>query len=177
MLKLEDNIKYKQIIDIDTAPNNDKVYSGMYLLSNSKIVMILNFDEENGEFNGFTIVQYKDIEKYRLWIEDEYSEIKNDNSEYLINKIDFSNFIDLESSLNSLISEFVAIFTYDDENNYFVGRVLTVKKDFVELHLVDEDGKWSNIEIIKLCEISYLGFDTSYEREIKKKALKNKSIK
>ena len=47
-------------------------------------------------------------------------------------------------------------------------KILSVKSDSVELHLVDEDSKWNEIEIIKFSDISYLGFDTEYEREIKK---------
>nr|WP_294937974.1 hypothetical protein [uncultured Flavobacterium sp.] len=167
-MKLEETIKKRQIIDIDTAPNTDNVYTGMCLIANSEIVMLLNFDEENGEFDGFTIVKNKDVENFRIWEEDEYSELKNDNSESLIANIDLNNFKDLESSLQSLSSELVAIFTYDDEDDFFVGKILSVKKESVELHLVDEDAKWNEIEIVKLNDISYLGFDTSYEREIKK---------
>lgn len=170
-MKLKEIIKSNQIIDIDTAPNTDNVYTGMCLIANSEIVMLLNFDEENGEFDGFTIVQNKDVEKYRIWEEDEYSELKNDNSESLIANIDLSHFIDLQTSLKNLTSEFVAIFTYDDEDSYFVGKILSVENNSVSLYLVDEESKWSDIEIIKLNDISYLGFDTSYEREIKKNLL------
>lgn len=171
MNKLDDIIKEKKIIDIDLAPNTDDVYSGMCLVANSEIIMLLNFDEDNGEFDGYTIVKNNDVEQYRVWEEDEYSELKNDNSEKFTATIDLSNFIDFEHSLKSLVSQFVAIFTYDDEEGYFVGKVLSVENSSVELHLVDEDFKWDEIEIIKLDDISYLGFDTEYEREIKKSLL------
>ncbi len=167
-MNLEDISKQRLIIDIDTAPNTDNVYSGMCLLANSNIVMLLNFNEENGEFDGFTIVKNKDVEKYRTWEEDEYLELKNDNSQSLTSNIDLKKFSDLETSLKSLISEFVAIFTYDDENEYFVGKILSVNSNSVELHLVDEDAKWCEIEVVKLSDISYLGFDTSYEKDLKK---------
>ena len=171
MNKLDDIIKEKKIIDIDLAPNTDHVYSGRCLVANSEIMMLLNFDEDNGEFDGYTIVKNNDVEQYRIWEENEYSELKNDNSEIFTAAIDLSNFIDLEHSLKSLVSQFVAIFTYDDEDGYFVGKVLSVENNSVELHLVDEDFKWDEIEIIKLDDISYLGFDTEYEREIKKSLL------
>lgn len=171
MNKLDDIIKEKKIIDIDLAPNTDDVYSGRCLVANSEIMMLLNFDEDNGEFDGYTIVKNNDVEQYRIWEENEYSELKNDNSEIFTATIDLSNFIDLEHSLKSLVSQFVAIFTYDDEDGYFVGKVLSVENNSVELHLVDEDFKWDEIEIIKLDDISYLGFDTEYEREIKKSLL------
>ena len=165
---MEELAEQRLIIDIDLAPNVNDVYSGKCLVANSEIVMLLNFDEENGEFDGFTIVKNSDVEKYRTWEEEDYAELKNDNSERLIANIDLKNFTDIESSLISLISEFVAIFIYGEEDDFFVGKILSVKSDSVELHLVDEDSKWNEIEIIKFSDISYLGFDTQYERKIKK---------
>lgn len=165
---MEELAEQQLIIDIDLAPNVDDVYTGKCLVANSGIVMLLNFDEENGEFDGFTIVKNSDVEKYRTWEEEDYAELKNDNSEKLIANIDLNNFIDLESSLKSLVSEIVAIFAYDDEDSFFVGKILWATDEAVELHLIDEDSKWSDTEIVKLSDISYLGFDTEYEREIKK---------
>lgn len=63
----------------------------MCLVANSEIIMLLNFDEDNGGFNGYTIVKNNDVEKYRTWEEDEYSELKNDNSKNLIANIDVNN--------------------------------------------------------------------------------------
>ena len=130
--------------------------------------MLLSFDEENGKFDGYTIVKNIDVEKYRTWEEEDYAELKNDNSESLLANINLKNFKDLEKSLKSLVSEIVSIFTYDNEDSFFVGKILWVTNDSVELHLIDEDSNWSENEIIKLNDISYLGFNTEYEREIKK---------
>ncbi|MBU0941736.1 MAG: hypothetical protein KKD36_09930 [Bacteroidetes bacterium] len=171
MHKLEDIIKQKKIIDIDLAPNSDNVFTGMCLVANSKILMLLNLDDENGEFDGFIIVQNEDVEKYREWEKDDYSELKNDNSESLISNIELKNFADLESSLKNLTSELVSLFTYEDENSFFVGKILSVNNDSVELHLVDEDSNWKDIKTIKLSEISFLGFETEYERKINKNAV------
>lgn len=167
-MKLEEIIKQKKIIDIDTAPSSDNVYTGMCLVANSKIVMILNFDEENEEFDGFTIVNNKDFKKYRAWEKAEYSELKNDNSESLKAKIDLKKFIDLETSFTYLNSKLVTIFLYDDIDTFFVGKVLAVNNNSVELHLITPDAKWSDRTTFKLSEISYLGFDTSYERDLSK---------
>jgi hypothetical protein len=166
--QLEELAEQRIIIDIDLAPNVDDVYTGKCLVANSEIVMLLNFDEDNGEFDGFTIVKNKDVEKYRKWEEEDYAELKNDNSESFIANIELNNFKDLESSLKKLTSEFIAIFTYDEEDDFFVGKVLSTNSDSVELYLVDEDSKWTDIEVIKFSDISYLGFDTEYERKIRK---------
>ena len=165
---MEEIAEQRLIIDIDLAPNVDDVYTGKCLVANSEIVMLLNFDEENGKFDGYTIVKNSDVEKYRTWEEKDYAELKNDNSENLIANINLNDFTDLENSLKSLVSEIVSIFTYDDEDSFLVGKILWTTNDLVELHLIDEDSNWSENEIIKLSDISYLGFGTEYEREIKK---------
>jgi len=165
---MEEIAEQRLIIDIDLAPNVDDVYTGKCLVANSEIVMLLNFDEENGKFDGYTILKNSDVEKYRTWEEKDYAELKNDNSEILVANINLNDFTDLEKSLKSLVSEIVSIFTYDDEDSFLVGKILWATNDSVELHLIDEDSNWSDNEIIKLSDISYLGFDTDYEREIKK---------
>ena len=47
---MEELAEQRLIIDIDLAPNVDDVYTGKCLVANSEIVMLLNFDEEDGEF-------------------------------------------------------------------------------------------------------------------------------
>lgn len=168
---MEEIAEQRLIIDIDLAPNADAVYTGKCIVANSEIVMLLNFDEENEKFDGYTIVKNSDVEKYRTWQEEDYTELKNDNSESLLANINLKDFKDLEKSLKSLVSEIVSIFTYDNEDSFFVGKILWVTNDSVELHLIDEDSNWSENEIIKLNDISYLGFETEYERKIKKPLL------
>jgi len=165
---MEEIAEQRLIIDIDLTPNVDAVYTGKCIVANSEIVMLLNFDEENEKFDGYIIVKNSDVEKYRTWQEEDYTELKNDNSENLLANINLKDFKDLEKSLKSLVSEIVSIFTYNNEDSFFVGKILWVTNDSVELHLIDEDSNWSENEIIKLNDISYLGFETEYEREIRK---------
>ena len=165
---MEEIAEQRLIIDIDLAPNVDAVYTGKCIVANSEIVMLLNFNEENEKFDGYIIVKNSDVEKYRTWQEEDYTELKNDNSESLLANINLKDFTDLEKSLKSLVSEIVSIFTYDNEDSFFVGKILWVTNDSVGLHLIDEDSNSSENEIIKLNDISYLGFNTEYEREIKK---------
>jgi len=163
---MDDLAKKRSVIDIDLAPNVDAVYTGMCLIANLEIIMLLNFDEAKGEFDGFTIVKNNDVEKYRTWNQDDYLELKNDNSKDLITKIDLNNFFDIESSLKSLTSELVTLFTYEDEDSFYLAKILSVKNDCVELHLVDQDSNSKNSKVIKFSDINYIGFDTQYERNI-----------
>jgi len=167
---MKELIEQRKIIDIDTAPNTDNVYTGICLVANTEIVMLLNFNEETGEFDGFTIIKNEDFEQYREWEEEEYSEVKNDNSESLIAAIDVNDFPDMETAFRTLTSELVSIFTYDDEDSYWVGKVLSVTNQEVELHLMTEDAEWSDVVFVEFKDISYLGFATHYEKELKEKA-------
>ena len=171
---MKDIIEQKLVIDIDTAPNWDKVYSGICLVANSEIVLLLNFNEETAEFDGFTIVKNKDFEKYRVWEKDDYAELKNDNSAELLKTINVECFSDLKSSLKNLMSELIAIYTYDDEESYFVGKILSINDSSIELKLIDKDSKWTNKEKIKIKEISYVGFRTAYETKLIKNVLQQR---
>ncbi|WP_269234221.1 hypothetical protein [Flavobacterium flavigenum] len=162
---MEDLAEKRLIIDIDLAPNVDAVYTGMCLIANSEIMLLLNFDEAKGEFDGFTIVKNNDVEKYCTWNEDNYLELKNDNSKDLIAKIDLNKFLDIATSLKSLKSKLVSIFTYGNEDSFYLAKILSVKNECVELHLLDEDSNWIDIKVIKFSDINYIGFDTQYERK------------
>lgn len=168
---MEDLAEKRLIIDIDLAPNVDAVYTGMCLIANSEIILLLNFDEAKGEFDGFTIVKNDDVEKYRTWNEDNYLKLKNNNSKDLIAKIDLNNFLDIATSLKSLRSKLVSIFTYGDEDSFYLAKILSVKNECVELHLIDEDSNWIDIKVIKFRDINYIGFDTQYERKYTKALL------
>jgi hypothetical protein len=165
---LEDIIKQKVVIDIDTAPNWDNVSSGICVVANQDIIILLNFNEESGEFDGFSIFKNTDFEKYRIWNKEDYVEIKNNNSYEILEKTKFDDFLDLETSLKKLKPELISIYTYDDENSFYVGRILSVNKDSVEIRLVDKESKWTDIEIIELNEISCIGFSSSYEMKLAK---------
>nr|WP_315248107.1 hypothetical protein [uncultured Flavobacterium sp.] len=165
---MEDLAKKRFVIDVDLAPTVDAVYTGMCLIANLEIIMLLSFDEEKEEFDGFTIVKNNDVEKYRTWNRNDYLELKNDNSKDLIEKIDLDKFLDIKSSLKSLTSKLVTLFTYGDEDSFYLAKILSVKNDCVELLLVDQYSVCNEIKVIKINDISYIGFDTQYERKYSK---------
>ncbi|HEX8013633.1 MAG TPA: hypothetical protein VF465_00240 [Flavobacterium sp.] len=165
---MEDLAKKRFVIDVYLTPTVDAVYTGMCLIANLEIIMLLSFDEEKGEFDGFTIVKNNDVEKYRTWNRNDYLELKNDNSKDLIEKIDLDKFLDIKSSLKSLTSKLVTLFTYGDEDSFYLAKILSVKNDCVELLLVDQYSVCNEIKVIKINDISYIGFDTQYERKYSK---------
>jgi hypothetical protein len=163
---LEEIIKQKLIIDIDTAPNWDKVYSGICLALNQEIILLLNYNDDTFEFDGFSILKVKDFEKYRVWEKEDYKELKNDNSKEQIKDLNLEMFTDLKTSLTNLKPELIAIYTYDDENSYFVGKIENFEGEMIDLKLISENSEWLDNRKIDLNEISYIGFRTSYEKEL-----------
>lgn len=163
---LKELIELRRIIDIDTAPNTDNVYTGICLLANREVVLLLNFNEEYGDFDGFTIIKNQDFELYREWEDSEYTEVRNDNSEDLIAGIDPNDFQDMKTAFKTLTEKLVSVFTYDDENSYWVGKVLTVNDNSVELQLISQNAEWMDQQVFLFSDISYLGFDTRYEENL-----------
>ena len=169
---MENIIKQKLVIDIDTAPNWDNVYSGICLVANPEVVVLLNFNDDSGEFDGFSMLKGKDSEKYRIWDEEDYQDLKNNNSEVLLKGFNAGHFRDFKTALSNLKSELIAIYTYDDEESYYVGKIVSLDADTLEIHLLNENSEWMETEKINYDEISYIGFKASYEQELLKKASK-----
>ena len=72
----------------------------------------------------------------------------------------------INQSLTSLTNELVAIYTYDDLESYYVGKVENVDKENVTLQLLNKGYKWIGIKKIEISDIWYLSFRTSYEKKL-----------
>ena len=171
---MDEIILKRLIIDIYTEPIIDKVYSGICLVANTDILMFLNYDEDNDEFDGFTIIKNKDFKAYQVWEKNEYKTIKNNNSQKLIESINVSNFSNIKQALINLSSELIAIYTYENKNSYYVGQINSINENIVELRLINENSEWINNRKFNIEEVSYIGFRTSYERQLKEKIVPNK---
>lgn len=164
---MQETIKNKIPIDIDLAPNRDEIYSGICLKSNDDIFIFICFNEETKEFDGFAIIRNYEIDKYREWDKEELNEIKNDNSSDFINKLPLEKMNNMFECLTELENEkLIAIFDESDDDSYFVGRIENLSKNEVELKLLNEDSEWIGNEKVKIDEITYIGFRTSYETEL-----------
>ena len=167
---MKELIKNRTPIDIDLSPNRDKVYTGICLKSNDEIFILNCFNEETQEFDGYAIIREYEIEKYREWDKEEIKEIKNNNSSDFINKLPLDKMNNMFECLSQLQNEkLVAIFTESDDDSYFVGQIKSLSENNLELKLLDENAKWTGREKIKINEITYIGFDTSYENSFQRK--------
>jgi len=171
---VENEIKNRIPIHVDLLPNQDSVYSGICLKSNGEIFVFICYNEETKEFDGFAIIRDYEIEKYREWDEDELSEIKNNNYSEFIEILPLSKMNNLYQCLFELQDQkLLAIFTDIDDESYFVGRIENLTENEVELKLLNKEAEWIGNEKIKIKEITYIGFGTSYEKELINKTLYN----
>ncbi|WP_111660596.1 hypothetical protein [Olleya aquimaris] len=174
---MTETIKKRIPIHVDLAPNRDEVYSGICLKSNDDIFIFTCFNEETKVFDGFAIIRNYEIDKYREWDEKELNEIKNDNSSDFLNKLPLEKMNNMFECLTELKNEkLIAIFNESDDDSYFVGKIENLSKNEVELKLLNEDSEWIGNEKVKIKEITYIGFQTSYEKELLNKIVAHPSI-
>lgn len=168
---MEEALKNKSIIEIDMLPKWDKIYCGICLLINDQAILMLNFNDESGEFDGYTLLKSDDLSKYRIWELDEYSELKNDNREQFLSIVNIEDYSDLKTAFSNLTDELISIFTYDNTESYFVGKIEEINKNSILLKLINESSEWIETEKFDFDEISYIGFRTGYELELMNKVL------
>lgn len=172
---MENEIKNKTLIHVDLAPNRNEVYSGICLKANGKICILIHFNDESGEFDGYAIIRDYEIEKYREWDDDELSEIKNNNASNYFDKFDVKKANDIYQCLSQLKQQqLISVFIDSDDDSFYVGHIEKISKEEIELKLIDENAEWIENEKILIKEITYIGFESSYEKELlNKNALQN----
>lgn len=159
-------------IDIKTSPRiGGKEYSGICVVHNEQILMLLNFNEITALYDGFTIFRNDDIELYREWDSEDFTEREMDNSRVILNEIDLSVFKNFECSLEQLSSKLIAVFTEDELDSYYVGKIISIKDNILSLQLISKESEWINMIELDIDTIWYIGFDSSYETELMKDAL------
>ncbi len=168
---MEEAIQSRNPIDIDLGPNWDEIYSGICLKTNNEIFILMNFNEELNQYNGFSIFRTQDIQQYRLWEKEEITSIKKDNHKTLLNRYPWEKWNSIYDCLNHLSNtELVAIFTKEDTHSYFVGRIDHINPTSLSLEPIDKNAKWVKTRTIPLESIIYVGFDTEYEKQLLSKS-------
>ena len=161
-------------IHVDLAPNRDEVYSGICIKSNDEIFILICYNEESNKFDGYAIIRDYEIEKYREWDEEELQEIQTNNSADYLDKISLDKMNNMFECLSELKDEeLIAIFDESDDDSYYVGQIKNLTEKEVEMKLLNEDAQWIETKKISIDKITYIGFGTSYEKELIRKTLYN----
>ena len=164
---MEKAIKNRIPIHVDLQPNRDEVYSGICLKDNKEVFIFICFNEDTKEFDGYAILHSNEIERYRYWDKEELDEIINDNHSNFIDKLPLDKMNSFFECLDSLREkELIAIFTADDNDSYYVGKIENLTDTDLKFKLISESSEWLDSKDIKIKDITYIGFDTSYETEL-----------
>ncbi len=164
---MDNAVENKIPVHVDLPPNRDVVYSGICLKNHHEVFIFICFNDDSKEYDGYAILRNQEIEQYRYWDREELDEIVNDNHGEFEDLLPLSEMNSFHDCLNVLTSkELVAIFTKDNDDSYYVGKIEKLTKANVTLHLVSESGDWIDNKRIKIDDITYIGFDTKYEKKL-----------
>ena len=166
-------IENRITLDVDLLPNRDVIYSGICLKNNYEVYIYVCFNSETKEFDGYAIVRSQEIEHYRYWDKEELSSIKNDNRSDFFDKLPLEKMNTFYECLYCLRDkELVAIFTNEDDDSYYVGKIEKLTDKTVTLLLISESSEWINTKVLKIKDINYIGFDSNYEKNLMKNLLR-----
>lgn len=162
---MQEAVKNKIPIKIDLRPNRDEVHSGICLKITEDIVIMVCYNNELKEYDGYAILRSFEIERFRPFEKWEIAEIKNDNFVEFDNVLPIDKMNNLYNSLLALKSnKLLSVYTEMDDDSYFVGRIVDLNAKSVELQLISDEIEWIDNEIIDLDKITYVGFESQYER-------------
>jgi hypothetical protein len=164
---MEKAIKNRIPIHVDLLPNRDEVYSGICLKDNKEVFIFICFNEETKEYDGYAIIRSHEIERYRYWSKKELAGIVNVNYKDFVDKLPLDKMDSFYECLDSLREkELIAVFTADDNDSYYVGKIENLTATVLTLKLMSESSEWLDSKDIKIKDITYIGFDTSYETKL-----------
>jgi hypothetical protein len=160
-------MKLNKLIDIDLSPTRDILYSGLCLKENRHVFILVNYDIKTKCFDGFSVFRAKEISKYRNWTRNEISKIKKDNRGDFKSALPIENMNTFYSTLKYLDKGMlISIFTDNLNDEYFVAKIISLTKDAIALKLIDQNGKFIRTKRLKLADINYFSFLTSYEKQL-----------
>ena len=156
-------------IDVALDAQKQIIYSGIEYYSNDEILLLINFNEESGEYDGYSVFRMKDIYAYSEWIQEDFEEVKKDNSWYYKNKFKIESSLNFELALQKGSKYgLIAFFTDIKDKDYYVGKLKSIEGSEAVFNLIDEEKDWTGLKKFNLSEICYFGFATSYELELMK---------
>jgi hypothetical protein len=164
---MEEAIKNKTPIFVDLNPNRDAIYAGVPLKLTEEVFIMVSYDDQLKKYDGYNILRTEELTQFRPWDNKELLEIENDNLESFANKLPLDKMNSFYDCLNRVKNrELIAIYTIDDIDSYLVGKVTEINKKEITMKLINEKSKWDGYEKIPIDEITYIGFDTEYEKQL-----------
>jgi hypothetical protein len=158
-------MKLNKLIDIDLFPNRDILYCGLCVKENRQVFILINFDTKTKRFDGYSVFRPKEITKYRNWTPAEIRKIKTDNRKTFQSALTLDKMNSFYSTLKSLgKGTLISFFTDNLTDEYYVAKITGLTRGTATLKLIDKKGKWTTTKKIKLADINFFSFLTSYEK-------------
>lgn len=164
---MKNAIQNKTPIIIELLPNRDVSYIGICLKESYEVFILIGLNEDCQEYDGIIILRSQEIEEYRYLDNEELSKIKNNIHHKFVDMLPLDKMNTFHECLDILKEkELIAIYTADDDESYYVGKIKLLSDDYVIIDLIDEDAKWLESQRIAVKDITYIGFDSSYEKQL-----------
>lgn len=165
-------IQQQTVIEISTFDDR-LLYSGACLRADEELWIIVNFEEEKGCFDGYTVFRNDDVDAYFVDEEEPVAVPQNNLQEYadLRRFGSFSTFEDFFRSVSA--THLVAIFDEVAVDSYYVGKVLSAGPEDFEVQLYTEEGEKGSLVRMAFSELKYFSFDTKYDRALAEKGMLN----
>jgi hypothetical protein len=164
---MEEYIPQNIPIFIALDKEREHVHSCICIKSNKYVFIVVNYNEETNEFDGFNVFRYKDIHAHCLWDEEDKAEVKNYNFESFLSQINLDKMNSFYSTLKEAAKTgLIAIFTGLGDDDYYEGKLLLIDRNKVTFRLINQDKKWTRKKTLKINEIAYFSFGTEYEKEL-----------
>jgi hypothetical protein len=165
-----------EFVQIDFYPVRDLIYSGFVLFQNEDILILNNYNKSKNLFDGFTIFRTKEICAYRVWGKSKVRKIEKNSSTENIQNFKVEKELNFYKCLKKLEDNIlISFFSNDNSNSYKVAKIIKLGKKKVTLLLVDANGYWTRVKVMKLSKIDYFSFMTTYEKKVQKKINRNYS--
>jgi hypothetical protein len=169
-------IEQRRVIDVDLRPTRDVIWSGVWVKDNGQIAVCINYDEVRKRLDGFTVFRSKEINRYRLSAK---SECRGTNQTSIADhwkRLNLRQMVDVPSSLRAAASESpIAFFTQDDTSSYFVGKLVSLRRDQARFRLIDKKGSFTRYRTITIHNIDFFSFGGEYERRLESRLKRNRS--
>jgi len=162
-------IEQRKIIELSFF--KEKVfYTGVCLSISNDYLLLINFNEKKKSFDGYSIFRYQDLDYFTIVNEKEKRDERNLishilNSPTMVLNGNFTDCIKASSVTNSLI----AFFLKKSIDDYYVGKIISLNEDDVELQLFDSSMRLGERKRIVIKDIKYIGFGSKYEKKLKNK--------
>lgn len=168
MVTLETAIVQQRIIDLRLF--DDRLYyTGVCLQATRQLVVIVNYDSEQKQFDGFTIFRNADFEQYRVCSKKE-TPLRINNLHEFSERYPQQRLRTFYSWLKYLQGRgLFAFYTGQDFESYFVGQIIAVNRKQVRVRGMDKKGTWIGYKTFDIAAIDFFSFDTTYEKRLQQK--------